>query len=177
MSGSQVGHIHLQTYLTLPGPLHHQPIQPGRHQHPSWVQCKTEQRPSCPELFVHRPSWDGRSPACCPDCHPSLPGPPPGTGHCHTAAALPDSALPTRGKGLSGGLEVDGREAPFKVYTKGCLKRSCGVLSDGRGFRKPTGGGLIEENVVISFSFAVTSACLLYRKEKSTNDQTYPRVP
>lgn len=108
MSRSQVGHIHL---TTLPGPLHPQPIhpvQPGRHQHPSWVHCKMEQRPSCPEPFVHRPSWDDCSPACCPDRHPSLPGPPPGTGRCHPAAALQDSGLPSRGKGLPGGWEAGG---------------------------------------------------------------------
>lgn len=105
MSTSQLGHIHLSAYLTLPGPLHHQPIHPvqlGRHRHPSWVHCKTEQCPSCPEPSLHCPNWDDCSPACGPDCHPSLPGSPPGTGHCHTAAALQGSAFPSRGRGVVG---------------------------------------------------------------------------
>lgn len=103
ISRSYLGHIHFYTYLTLPGLLHHQPIHPvppGCHQYPSWVHCQNEQHPSCPELFVHRPSWGDCSPACSPHCNPSLPGLPPDTGHCHTAAALPDSVLPLRGKGL-----------------------------------------------------------------------------
>lgn len=52
---------------------------------------------------MHHPSWGDCSPACSPHCSPSLPGLPPGTAHCHTAAALPDSVLPLRGKGLRGG--------------------------------------------------------------------------
>lgn len=112
ISISYLGHIHFYTYLTLPGLLHHQPIHPvppGCHQYPSWAHCKNEQHPSCPELFVHRPSWGDCSPACSPHCNPSLPGLPPDTGHCHTAAALPDSVLPLRGKGLRGGVWTDWR--------------------------------------------------------------------
>lgn len=53
---------------------------------------------------MHRPSWGDCSRACSPHCNPSLPGLPLDTGHCHTAAALLDSVLSLRGKGLRGGV-------------------------------------------------------------------------